>query len=224
MRNTIFSYCNFQIHPDIPTHQAKVIEKITHNLGIDFNPLTYNAKDGDMVPDQVIEYGISELYNQGYDNILLLDIDCVPLNIDALLYTFHKASQGVLIGNAQRSNHLDNDKHVFIGSSCLCLNRTVYERLGKPSFKPTNRSDIAEELVYIADDIGLPKEIYEPLNYEASPYGCDYWPLNDSMPNYGIGTTFKRYDGHPMFYHLFESRLNINVERFVNKCNSILEK
>lgn len=224
MRNTIFTYCNFQIDPEIPNYQAQVIDKMISNLGIDFNPLRYNAKDGDMVPDQVIDYGINELYNQGYDNILILDIDCIPLNIDALTYTFHRATQGVLIGNAQRSNHLDNNKHVFIGSSCICLNRNVYEQLGRPSFRPTNRGDIAEELVYIADDIGLPKEIHEPLNYEASPYGVDFWPLDDVMPPYGIGTTFKRYDGHPMFYHLFESRLNINVERFVNKCKSILEK
>lgn len=224
MRNTIFTYCNFQIHPDIAQSQSSVIKHLTKNLNIDFNPLTYNAKDGDMVPDQVIEYGIKELYNQGYDNILILDIDCIPLNIDALLYTFHKASQGVLIGNAQRSNHLDNNKHVFIGSSCLCLNRSVYERLGRPSFSPTNRSDIAEELVYIADDIGLPKEIYEPLSYEASPYGCDNWPLDDNMAPYGIGTTFKRYDGHPMFYHLFESRHNLHVDKFINKCKVTLEK
>ena len=223
MRNAIFTYCNFQINPDIALYQSQVINKTIAGSGIDFHPLTYNAKDGDVVPDQVIEYGLGTLFNQGYDNILILDIDCIPLSLQALTYVFEQAGRGILVGNAQRSHHLQNDEHVFIGSSCLCLNRDVYEKLGRPSFAPTNRGDIAEELVYIADSKNMPVEFFVPHSYEDLPFLKFAWALKGDMKPYGIGTTFMKPDGELMFYHLFESRTNLHVDKFINKCKTILD-
>ena len=64
--------------------------------------------------------------------------------------------------------------------------------------------------------------MYLPDNFEAKPYGVDSWALKDDMKHYGIGTTFNNVMDNPMFYHLFESRTNLNVERFVKKSISIL--
>lgn len=230
MKNTIFTYFNFQINSDIPRYQHDVIEKLTLNQNIDFNPLFFNAEAGDqsegkLYPDDVINYGLNELfYNQGYDNVLILDVDCIPLNIEALQYTFNRATEVSLIGNAQRSHYLQNNEHIFIGSSCLCINRSTYETLGKPSAAPTPRGDIAEEFMYLSEQRLLPTELYVPDSYEESPYGATDWALTGDMKHYGIGTTFVRqHDMHPMFYHLFESRTNLHIDKFINKCKTILD-
>ena len=223
MKNVIFSYHNYQIHPDIPKYQKLVLDKIITGTDIVFNPLFYNAKDGDVFPDQVINYGLNELfYNQHYDNVLILDVDCIPLNLQALTYIFDKASNQVLIGNAQRSHYIQNDEHIFIGSSCLCINKTVYEQLGKPSSGPTARGDIAEEFVYLAEEKNMPIEFFYPHSYEASPYGAPSWALTGNLNHYGIGTTFMSNDNIHRFYHLFESRHNLHINKFVTKCNYVL--
>jgi hypothetical protein len=222
VKNTIFTYYNHQIHPDIATYQHAVINKIIEGTDIDFNPLKYNADDGQLYPDNVIHYGLHTLFDKGYENIFILDIDCIPLSLNALTYTFDKASNGTLIGNAQRSHHLDNNEHIFVGSSCLCLNGKLYESMGVPSFTPTNRGDIAEELAYVAEEKNIPIEFFVPHSFESKPNGCDSWALTGDMKPYGIGTTFMKQDGELMFYHLFESRTNLNVERFVSKCQEML--
>lgn len=226
MRNVIFTYCNYQIDPRIAENQSKVINKMIPNLNVDFpGPLFYNAKDGDMFPDQVIEYALDILfYQQLYDNVLILDIDCIPLNPKALTYIFDKASNGYLIGNAQRSHYIENDAHMFIGSSCICINKTVFEQLGKPKFTPTKRGDIAEELVYIAEARNMPVEFLVPHDYETSPHGAPEWALVGDLKPYGIGTTFMTMAGDLMFYHLFESRHNLNVERFLAKVQQVLNR
>lgn len=224
MKFAIFTYYNFQINPEISKHQHAVIQKLlagtTH---IDFMPLHYNGKDGDVYPDQAINYGINELFNNGYDNVLILDVDCIPLSIEAIAYTFGRATQGYLVGNAQRSHYIENDEHLFIGSSCLCLSKTTFEKLGKPDFCPTSRGDIAEELTYLAEEKNIPIEMYLPESYEASPAGAASWALKGDLPHYGIGTTFKNDTSYAKFYHLFESRHNLNVDRFIAKCMEILK-
>jgi len=225
MHNAILSYFNYQIDPRIPEYQHKVVNKFASLTGIDFYPLFYNAKDGDLYPDQVIDYALNVLfYEKQYDNVLILDVDCIPITFDALPYVFDKANNGVLIGNAQRSHYIENNEHVFIGSSCICINKTVFEHLGKPSFVPTKRGDIAEELVYIAQAKNMPVEFLIPHDYEASPYGAAEWALTGNLNPYGIGTTFMKENGDLMFYHLFESRHNLNVERFLAKVQQVLNR
>ena len=222
-RNVVFSYYNFQINPDIANYKEQVMAKLISNTDIEYMPLQYNAKDGDIYPDQVINYGLNELfYNQNYDNVLVLDIDCIPLSTDAMHYVFERANNGVLIGNAQRSHYLENNEHIFIGSSCMCVNKSVYEQLGKPSMGPTSRGDIGEELVYLAEERQLPIEIFYPQSYEASPYGAESWALTGDLPHYGIGTTFEKLDKTAMYYHLFESRTNLHVDKFISKCLTLL--
>lgn len=224
MKFAIFTYYNFQIDPEIPRHQHAVIQKLLEGTShIDFCPLQYNGKDGEIYPDQVINYGLNELFDKGYENVLILDVDCIPMDIDSIAYTFGRATQGKLVGNAQRSHYIENDEHIFIGSSCICVNKNVFEKLGKPSFSPTTRGDIGEELTFLAEEKGIPVEIYIPESYEASPAGATSWALKGDLPHYGIGTTFTNDTGRAKFYHLFESRTNLNVARFVAKCNEVLK-
>ncbi len=200
------------------------MDKLLPNTTYEYKFLEYKARDGELYPDDVINYGVKELFNQGFDNVLILDIDCIPLNLNALDYIFEQMNKGILIGNSQRSHYIENDSHIFIGSSCLGLNKEVFYKLGSPNFAPTKRGDIAEELTYLAEERNVPIEFFEPEHYEASPYGAPEWELDGVMKPYGIGTTFcRRTDKVSMFYHLFESRHNLHVDKFINKCKSVLE-
>lgn len=226
-KRAIFTYCNHQIEEKIPYLQKQIINKFNTNKLCKYEYLHYKKPDGEMTPDQVIEYGLEKLfYEDNYDTILMLDIDCIPLSTKALEYVFERAEQGVLVGNVQRSNHLDNGKHIYPAPSCVCLTKELYEKLDKPSWKPTNRSDIGEELCYIAEDKGVEIEMFMPGKYEEVPYFTSnerkLWDLRDGDPQFGIGTTFVDKDGNEMFYHLFQSRLNVFNHLFFLKCASIM--
>ena len=222
-KRAILTYWNFQSDSKITLSQNMVIFAFS-DISTDYKTLNYNAPDGVVFPDQVIDFGLNCLFDQeNYDTVLILDVDCVPLSSNALKYTFEQAESGKLVGDIQRSNHLQNNEHVFIGSSCFCLTRQVYNDFGKLSFACTDRGDIGEEYTYRAEQSGYPLEMYMPKSFQAAPHGCQSWPLKTGMPHYGIGTTFVNKDGDEMFYHLFESRTNLNVELFLEKCNSIME-
>jgi hypothetical protein len=226
-KRAIFTYSNHQIEDKISYLQKQMIGKFNKNKLCKYEYLHYKKPDGEMTPDQVIEYGLEKLfYEDNYHTILMLDIDCVPLSEHALDYTFQRAEEGVLIGNVQRSNHLDNGKHIYPAPSCIALTRDMYEKLGKPSWKPNARSDIGEELCYEAEKQGIEIEMYMPGKYEEIPYWNTGerkpWDLRDGDPQFGIGTTFVDKDGNEMFYHLFQSRLNVFNHLFFLKCASVM--
>lgn len=226
-KRAIFTYSNHQIEDKIPYLQKQIINKFNTNKLCKYEYLHYKKPDGEMTPDQVIEYGLEKLfYEDNYHTILMLDIDCIPLSTEALEYTFDRAEEGVLIGNVQRSNHIENNKHIYPAPSCIALTKETYEKLGKPSWKPTNRGDIGEELCYIAEEKGIQIEMFMPSKYEEVPYFTNTerkpWPLQDGQPEFGIGTTFVDKDGNEMFYHLFQSRLNVFNHLFFLKCASIM--
>lgn len=224
MKKCIFTYSNFQINPQVIDYQKRVLDKFNIFEDVEHEHLTYNAPDPEVTPDQVIDFALQSLfYEKNYTNVLILDIDCIPLSSFAIDYTFNKSLHGSLVGNAQRSNHLDNNKHVFCGASCIAFSKETFEKMGKPSSTVTNRSDICEEFTWLCEGKNIPVEIYMPESYEQLPYdSTDPWPLADGMPHYGIGTTFKNSDDIPLFYHLFQSRLHQHLELFYNKCESLL--
>lgn len=223
-KRCIFTYSNHQINDTIITLQSKVIDKLNKIFNCKYEYLRYKEPDGKMFPDQVIEYGFEKLfYEDNYETILMLDIDCVPLSTNALEYIFNQAESGKLVGNVQRSNHLDNNKHTYVAPSCMAITKEIYEKLGKPSFKPTNRGDIGEELTYLAEKNKIEVEKFMPKHYEALPSKGDKpWALGDGEPEYGIGTTFVNKDNQEMFYHLFESRVHTFNNLFFLKCANIL--
>jgi hypothetical protein len=224
-KRTIFSYANFQIDDKIKKLQSDVIGKFNQSLGAKYEYLEYQGADGEIIPHQVINYALKELFfHRYYQTVLILDIDCIPLSTHALQYTFEQAEKGILIGNAQRSNHLDNDEHVYVAPSAMCLTKEMFIDLDFPDFYPDHiKCDVGERLTYIAEEKGIPVEIYGPDNYECSPTGAEYWPLNSNYKNYGIGTTFVNYKNEEMFYHLFEARTNNFNKNFYDKCQGILK-
>lgn len=227
IKRSIFTYCNFQIEREIADLQKQVIDQFNTVPNCKYEYLFYNRPDGEIVPNQVINYGLNKLfYEDNYDTILMLDIDCIPLNTRALEYSFLRAEQGVLIGNVQRSNHIENNRHIYPAPSCITITKNMFERLGRPSFDVTYRGDIGEELCYLAEEKGIEIEMFMPQSFEELAQGYnkrEAWNLRDDQPKYGIGTTFVDKDGNEMFYHLFQCRLNIFNHRFKNKCKHILK-
>jgi hypothetical protein len=178
---------------------------------------------------------VNMLEAREHNVIMFLDIDCVPLNDNALDYFFDKAYNGWVIGDAQRSNHIQNDQHIFAAPHNVTFSVETYRKLGSPSFMPNYRGDVAEELTFKAREGNIPIEIVMPLRYDAPPIRMDwepkdappYWDLADGMPKYGIGTTFGFTDiehlmSQELFWHMYQSFYPGQNERFIKKCEDLL--
>ena len=168
-------------------------------------------------------------FREGYNTVMLWDIDAIPLNPDTCRQLLQRAYiTGCLAGNIQRSNHLQNDQHLFIAPSCCCFSRETYEAMGKPSFAPTSRGDVGEELTYQAEAKGIQVQAYVPLMYEALPAEGIPWQLNGDLRDFGIHTIFGEIatvQGHtvekPMTFHTFQMRTSSHVDRFLQVCDKV---
>jgi hypothetical protein len=180
-------------------------------------------------PGYTMDKLVDMLEKKGHDAIMFLDIDCVPLNDSALEYFFKQAYAGKVIGDAQRSNHIQNDQHVFCAPHNVTFTVELYHKLGNPSFMPNYRGDVAEELTFKAREYKIDVEIVMPIRYDAPPVRMDweskdlppYWDLADGMPKYGVGTTFGK-DGVEMFWHNYQIFHPGQQERFWKKCEELL--
>lgn len=164
-----------------------------------------------------------------HDAVLFLDIDAVPV-VDRAIDTYLAyAYEGHLAGNAQRSNHIENDQHMFAAPSAVAISKETYEKIGRPSAYETHHADVGEEWTYKAREHKIPVDLAMPLCYDEAPYRYDwepkdakpYWDLADGFPKYGVGTTFGDNLG-PLFYHQFQIRLPGMQEKFWKLCEKLL--
>jgi hypothetical protein len=222
-KTCIVSFFMPNIHPVTVEMQAKVVEKynvskIPH-LRVQC-PMPTVDNNGEAV-DRFVQMNESDS-RLGYENIIVLDIDCIPLSEKTLDYIAQKSSDGYLIGNIQRSNHIMNNEHVFVAPSLIAFNMDIYRKMGSPSFRETPRGDMSEELTYRAEEQNIPIEMIMPLRYDAAPREAPFWPLAKGMPNYGIGTTYGNDEFGEMSWHCFQIRYPGNQQRFFDKCNEVL--
>jgi len=202
--------------------QKKVVEKFNKSNISHYQVLT------EAPPGYTMDKLVDMLEAKGHDAIMFLDIDCLPLNDSALDYFFQQAYAGKIIGDAQRSNHIQNDQHVFAAPHNVTFTIADYRKCGNPSFLPNYRGDVAEELTFRAEESNIPIEIIMPLRYDAPPIRQEwepkdsppYWDLADGMPKYGIGTTFGVGSGE-MFWHMYQSFYPGQNERFIKKCEEL---
>lgn len=171
-----------------------------------------------------------------FDVVMFLDIDAVPCDNLSLDYYINQASRGVLIGNVQRSNHIQNDQHIFAAPSVVAMSVETFATIGFPSAIPTRRGDVGEEYTYAAEKAGIvPIQLLMPLSFEEAPAECPAWKLKDGMPVYGRGTTFGIPKGPhssfgageflneiPMFWHQFQSFHPGQQEKYRSKLEQIL--
>ncbi len=223
MKPCIASIFMKNIDPKIVQLQQEVVKKYNKS-NIPHYPVLSEAP-----PGYTMDKLVNMLEAREHNVIMFLDIDCVPLNDNALDYFFEQAYAGKVIGDAQRSNHIQNDQHVFAAPHNVTFSVETYRKLGSPSFMPNYRGDVAEELTFKAREGNIPLEIIMPLRYDAPPIRMDwepkdappYWDLADGMPKYGIGTTFGT-EGNEMFWHMYQSFHPGQNERFIKKCEDLL--
>ena len=219
MKPIILSPYMANIDQRVVKAQADTLAAIAPNMPI--LQVRTDSSHGDTV-----DYMLRKCIQSGYDTALLLDIDAVPYDLHAIEYTLRQAHKGILIGNVQRSNHIDNDQHLFVAPSFMGISLYHYGLVDMPSFVETKRGDVAEEVTYAWEQNNLLTEFYMPLQYENPPAECPFWKLRDDMPVYGCGTTFGTYTNigtRSMSYHAFQIRMGRNVENFLAKCASIIK-
>jgi hypothetical protein len=158
-------------------------------------------------------FAIDEFFrNTKYDLIVLMDIDCVPLNSWSMPTLAAHAARGELAGCVQRANHLDNQRHLYVGPFCMAVTRRLWEQLGRPSFQPTERGDVGEELTYRCEVLKYPIHMIWPSAVEE-----ELWDLTNNQ-KFGLNT---EYAGS--FLHTFGIRDSANQRKFVKRCRDIIE-
>ena len=131
---------------------------------------------------------------------LIIDLDAFPLSKYAIKLTFVLAMLKGINGNIQRTNCIDNGKHLFIGPSYICFNTDTLQNLNESAWIVNERSDVSEEITWIKPDL-IDQNLFRPLKTLSKPI----WALEGKKKVYGLGTTFG-YNNLPVNYHHFYSR------------------
>lgn len=150
------------------------------------------------------------------DIMVILEPDCIPLYKNAVPDAIsYAAGNNTFIGIAQVSNHIRPTSHVYAAPAFYVMPVSVYNSLGRPSFRRNRKSDIAEKLSYVAEKRGKRYRALFPTHFEREPYG-GIWPLGP-LGYYGIGTVFNN-----SIYHLYHSRMAENIELFIKRCDEVI--
>jgi hypothetical protein len=204
-------------------------------MKIEFNSLHWNNVDRDMLSahQRVMDYfkipmnydnrdGHNHgmwmqwvINNSSSDVIVFMEPDCIPLNNVYLEYIKYAKRNETFVGIAQVSNHILPKSHIYAAPGFYAISKKAYEKLGRPSFTETRRSDTAEEICYMAEEKGMKYRALMPTYFE-KPSSEGIWPLSN-LGYYGIGTVFDN-----SIYHLYQSRMAENIEMFVKRCNQVI--
>ena len=209
------------IPPEIVAYQRRVVDRFNVSGHPFYQCRRLNAAVGHAA-------GIDQFFKRnrcldfGYDVLLFLDIDCIPLCALAIDYYLERAAAGLLVGNIQRSNHIENGEHLFVAPSALAISVETYERLGQPSAEATKRGDVCEEFTFAAEEKGVGIEATLPSRYDTAPAECEYWPLKPGMPVYGCGSTFTHPVLGDLFWHSFQIWRPEQQLNFERKCVKVL--
>jgi hypothetical protein len=214
MKPIILSPYMANVNPSVKQAQFRVMNKICTE--IPFHQILTTKPHGETLDNLA-----RSCMGKGYDTVMFMDIDAIPLSTYAIEYTLQKAQRGHLIGNIQRSNHIQNDQHLFVAPSFMAMQLNYWTWAGQPSFSETDRGDVAEEVTYAWEEKGWPMQMFMPTGFEQAPLEAPHWNLKDGMPVYGCGTTFA-IGMTDISYHAFQIRTGNMVERFLSKCDKIL--
>ena len=151
------------------------------------------------------------------DIVGFLDIDCIPLTAGAVNELVkYVAKNKSIAGCAQATNHIAPMSHIFVAPCCFFIWKPLWVALGKPTFAETNRSDVCEEVCYIAESLGVRAKALYPTYFEREPEE-GAWRLHN-YGLYGVGTVFAN-----KFYHLYQSRFQTNVDLFIQRSKEVID-
>jgi hypothetical protein len=220
MRPIIVTGYNSNIDNRIVQYQKMVVDKLRGSIPF----FSYDYTGMDLLHGDVCNKLIHKMfyeYQEGADCILFLDIDCIPLSTKAIEWTLDQAYSGKLIGNAQRSNHYENDQHVFAAISYAAFSRDTFEKAWSPTMGFSKKYDCSELLTVNCEKANISIKLLMPTRSDSKNEDGEYWNLADGMPKYGIGTTFSNGE-FDISYHLFCARHHKFNNYFLNKCHEII--
>ena len=159
----------------------------------------------------------SILANSTADVVGFLDIDCVPTNKDVVDKAIQWAAENKsFVGIAQASNHILPKSHIFAAPAFFFIWRETWLEMQRPTFSETPNGDVAENVSYAAEMSEIRYKTLYPTHWTTEPEE-GLWHLH-TYGLYGIGTHFEG-----GVYHLYQGRLERNVQLFVNTCKAIID-
>jgi hypothetical protein len=145
--------------------------------------------------------------------LLVVDIDCIPINREAVTKALEVANSGGLYGAAQCSNHLQDTNHVFVAPCFMAIKTSTWDYLGLPSFEPDALNDVGQRLTRCSESSRL-------KTVKLRPEFCliPKYRMGEDFP-YGIGTFFES-----GIFHLYESRKRVYEPIFLAVAQTIINK
>ncbi|MEH2922766.1 hypothetical protein ACFFL1_12725 [Samsonia erythrinae] len=149
---------------------------------------------------------IEEVLNSAEENeiIIIVDIDCIPLNLEAVQKAIAIADNGGIFGCAQSANHIDY-RYIYAAPMFCAIKAKTWQSLGCPSLQADENFDVGGRMTSIAAQKGINIEMAYP-SHSAVPK----WLLGDKYI-YGLFTIYNN-----SFLHLFESRKKYLIDCFVD--------
>ena len=200
----IITAYNDMIPSNVVDGQRKIFEKFGEKI-IQIKPATWGGHAHTL--DEWIK-------NNEWDHLIVLDIDCIPLNKDVIKNAREWVQNNIgLYSVAQNPNHIHNAVD-YASPAFIAFSKKTFEELGKPSFQGSNQPpwDVGGEFTYKALEKNIPVKLMYPSEVEIPK-----WKFADGSM-FGIGTTYEN-----KVYHHFEGRRFARENLFTKKVKKILE-
>ena len=196
----IISFHNGNIPTDLLEHQAQVFQKFK---------LDHHQVLTDLQHFEAID---NWLATHPGEDVIFMDVDCIPLQADSIARCIHIAEERqAILGAIQNANHIPASPD-YASPAFVIIIRSLYDKAGQPSFHPTSRADCGGELTYACKAAGI-NVILLPVSSVQVPK----WSLANGQ-KFGHGTTYIH-----GIYHAFESRFSGSARKlFVEKCRAVL--
>ena len=198
------------INPDVVEHQRLVVNKFSGDIEFE-QRLTDKSH-----ADSMTEY----MQSTDLDYVIFLDIDAIPLSDKSFSTLLDMTENGTKISGApQRSNHLQNNEHIYVAPSIMCISTQLYRSLGSPSAAQIRgKGDVAEEWTYAQEQVGGSIALLDVESFDPVPN--DRWYLRDGK-EFGRNTRYSK-DNEVLFFHSYQGRFKEQQQRFIEECKKIL--
>ncbi|MEQ9893617.1 hypothetical protein [Pectobacterium aroidearum] len=144
--------------------------------------------------------------------VIIVDIDCIPLNANAVEKAIASAHSGHIYGCAQSANHIDYN-YVYAAPMFLALTGKTWRGVGRPTLLANTEFDVGGKLTQVAKNTGYQVDLVYP-----TICAVPKWLLGGNHI-YGLFTIYNN-----DYLHLFESRNKFLIECFIDIANEILSK
>lgn len=185
---------------------------------------------------------LDDLMNKSDADVVgFMDVDFIPFSKEAVIRDINYAYENnTFIGIAQpipgsgynqipechfplpefkQGNNKKMRMYQNVCTPYFFIKKTCYEKLGKPTFANTPRSDTGGEISYAAHAVGINYRLYYPTCFETifdNPDGLAIRRLGN-YGFYGIGAVYPN-----VGYHLCESKTYKNTELFIKRCDDVI--